>query len=75
MLTIFPSLSDPLNKKYSLKSVKIGAIGAAPLDKQPQARLQKLIGEDVPLTQVWGMTETSCIATRYVTFICDFLRS
>lgn len=59
------AINHPLNKKYSLKSVKIAAVGAAPLDKQPQARLQKLIGEDVPLTQVWGMTETSCIATRF----------
>ena len=58
------AINHPLNKKYSLKSVKIGAVGAAPLDKQPQSRLQKLIGEEVPLTQVWGMTETSCIATR-----------
>lgn len=58
------AINHPLNKKYSLKSIKIGAVGAAPLDKGPQARLQALIGEDVPLTQVWGMTETSCIATR-----------
>ena len=59
------AINHPLNKTYSLKSVKIGAIGAAPLDKQPQARLQKLVGDDVPITQVWGMTETSCIATRF----------
>ena len=58
------AINHPLNKKYSLKSVKIASTGAAPLDRLPQARMQALIGEDVPFTQVWGMTETSCIATR-----------
>lgn len=69
-ITVVPPLAimainHPLNKKYSLKSVHIAVAGAAPLDKHPQARMQKLIGEDVPFTQVWGMTETSCIATRF----------
>ncbi len=59
------AISSPLNKKYSLKAIKIAAAGAAPLDKQPQARMQTLIGDEVPFTQVWGMTETSCIATRF----------
>lgn len=59
------AINHPLNKKYSLKSVQIASVGAAPLDKQPQARMQALIGNDVPFTQVWGMTETSCIATRF----------
>lgn len=59
------AINSPLNQKYSLKSVKAATCGAAPLDKLPQSRLQKLIGEDVPFTQVWGMTETSCIATRF----------
>lgn len=59
------AINSPLNKKYSLNSVKIANVGAAPLDKVPQARMQKLIGEEVPFTQVWGMTETSCVATRF----------
>ena len=59
------AINSPLNKKYSLKSVKIATCGAAPLDKGPQARLQALMGEDVAFTQVWGMTETSCIGTRF----------
>lgn len=59
------AINSPLNKKYSLKSVKIATCGAAPLDKLPQSRLQALIGEDVAFTQVWGMTETSCVATRF----------
>lgn len=59
------AINHPLNKKYSLKSIQIATAGAAPLDKHPQARMQALIGGDVPFTQVWGMTETSCIATRF----------
>ncbi|KAI5357211.1 putative AMP-dependent synthetase/ligase, AMP-binding enzyme domain, ANL domain-containing protein [Septoria linicola] len=58
-------INSPMAKKYSLKSVKVGQCGAAPLDKGPQARLQVLIEDGAPLTQVWGMTETSCIATRH----------
>ena len=58
------AINSPLNRKYSLKSVKVAGVGAAPLDKFAQARMQKLLGEDAPFTQVWGMTETSCIATR-----------
>lgn len=59
------AINSPLNKKYSLKSVRIANAGAAPLDKRPQARFQELIGQEVPFTQVWGMTETSCVATRF----------
>lgn len=59
------AINSPLNKKYSLKSAKVGTCGAAPLDKAPQARMQALLDDGAPLTQVWGMTETSCIATRH----------
>ena len=59
------AINSPLNKRYSLKSVKVANVGAAPLDKVPQARMQSLIGEETPFTQVWGMTETSCVATRF----------
>ncbi|KAK3697266.1 hypothetical protein LTR37_017578 [Vermiconidia calcicola] len=69
-LTVVPpmaimAISHPLREKYSLKSVKQAIVGAAPLDKLPQAKMQQLIGEDAPFTQVWGMTETSCVATRF----------
>ena len=47
--------------KYSMKSVKVATCGAAPLEKGPQARFQELLSEDAPFTQVWGMTETTCI--------------
>lgn len=56
-------IMSPLNKKYSLKGAKAAMAGAAPLDKGSQARLQALLDPEAPVTQVWGMTETSCIAT------------
>lgn len=58
-------INSPLNKKYSLKSIRQAWVGAAPLDKGPQARLQALLRPDTPLTQVWGMTETSCVCSRF----------
>jgi 4-coumarate--CoA ligase len=57
------AINSPLKDKYNLTASKLGSVGAAPLDKHPQARMQELLGGK-PLTQVWGMTETSCIATR-----------
>ncbi|PVH90826.1 acetyl-CoA synthetase-like protein [Periconia macrospinosa] len=61
--TAIEIIMSPLNKKYSLKSLKSVMCGAAPLDKGPQARFQALLAPDTPFTQVWGMTETSCIAS------------
>ncbi|KAL4864997.1 hypothetical protein BDV12DRAFT_200538 [Aspergillus spectabilis] len=48
-----------------LKSVRMATCGAAPLDKDVQARIRALLGEGAPFTQVWGMTETSCIAMNF----------
>jgi 4-coumarate--CoA ligase len=63
------AINSPLNQKYSMKAIRTGIVGAAPLDKHPQGRMQVLLGNK-PLTQVWGMTETCCVATRlrYPTF-------
>jgi len=59
------AINSPLREKYSLKSARTGAVGAAPLDAKAQARFQALMaGGDSSLTQVWGMTETSCVCTR-----------
>jgi len=57
------AINSSLNKEYSLKSARIAQAGAAPLDKHAQARFQALLGGS-PMTQVWGMTETSCVCTR-----------
>ena len=39
--------------------------GAAPLGKGPQSRFQALLAPDAPFCQVWGMTETTSIATMF----------
>ena len=48
-----------------LKKTRLAACGAAPLDKGIQARFRSLMGANAPFTQVWGMTETSCVATMF----------
>ena len=58
-------IMSPLSRKYSLKSCRWCTVGAAPLRPETQARFQKLLRADCPMTQVWGMTEASCIATRF----------
>ncbi|EEP79425.1 hypothetical protein UREG_04271 [Uncinocarpus reesii 1704] len=59
-------VKSPLSQQPFLKSVKNGAVGAAPLDKHVQGQFRALLGDDGRYTQVWGMTETSCVATRFV---------
>lgn len=56
-------INSPLNKKYSLSSIRYSWVGAAPLAAEPQARYKALLRADTPFNQVWGMSETSCIAT------------
>ncbi|PGH07248.1 hypothetical protein AJ80_08034 [Polytolypa hystricis UAMH7299] len=58
-------VKSPFAKLPYLKKTKNGAVGAAPLDKTVQAKFLSLMGEGAPYTQVWGMTETSCIATMF----------
>jgi acyl-CoA synthetase (AMP-forming)/AMP-acid ligase II len=56
-------INSPLTKKYSLASIRNGWAGAAPLAAEPQARFKNMLRPDAPFNQVWGMSETSCIAT------------
>lgn len=58
-------LKFPNLKKYSLKSVKSAVGGAGGLDKQHQLSLQALLSPEATFTQVWGMTETSCVASIF----------
>lgn len=58
------ALNSPFRNQYSLKGTEYAIVGAAPLDKGPQARMEAIIG-GAPLTQVWGMTEATCIATQF----------
>jgi len=52
-------INSPLTKKYSLKSVRSVAAGAAPLDAISQRRFQALCADDATFTQVYGCTETT----------------
>lgn len=58
-------IMSPLRHKYSLKSLKFVVVGAAPLDKGPQAKFQELLDPDTPFTQALGMTETSCLLAKF----------
>ncbi|CAG7939539.1 unnamed protein product [Penicillium olsonii] len=59
-------LMSPLSKQRPfLKKTRVASCGAAPLDKGIQARFRSLMGDNAPFTQVWGMTESSCIATHF----------
>lgn len=53
---------DPM---YSLQTVIHATCGAAPLEKGPQARLKALINPNGTFNQMWGMTETTCVASMF----------
>ena len=56
-------IMSSIAKIYSMQSIRQVLCGAAPLDKGSQARLQALLADNATFTQVWGMTETSCICS------------
>ena len=59
-------IMNPMSRERPyLKSLKSAACGAAPLDKVAQAKFQAMMSEGAPFTQVWGMTETCCVATLF----------
>jgi acyl-CoA synthetase (AMP-forming)/AMP-acid ligase II len=58
-------MSSVSHKRPFLRKVRLASCGAAPLDKDVQARFRSLMGDDSPFNQVWGMTETSCVAIMF----------
>jgi 4-coumarate--CoA ligase len=58
-------INSPLISKYSLKSVRTAAVGAAPLDAGSQRRMRMLMAPNATFTQVWGMTETTSAITLF----------
>lgn len=60
---VIQTINSPISRKYSLRAVRYGWCGAAPLAAEPQARMKALLSPDAAFNQVWGMSETSCIAT------------
>lgn len=51
--------------EISLRSIRGGNVGAAPLTRETQARITALLGAGAKFTQVWGMTESNCLASRF----------
>ena len=62
---VIAMINSALITKHNLSSVKHITCGAAPLKKEPQARLTALVNKDAIFTQVWGMTETTCVVTNF----------
>ncbi len=58
-------LKSSLAQRFPLKSLKNAMSGAGPLDRQNQSALQQLLAPDAALNQVWGMTETTCVASKF----------
>ena len=60
-------IMSPLVKsdQVSLRSVKAGLCGAAPLTKETQQRLRQFLGEGARFCQGWGMTEANCIIASF----------
>lgn len=56
---------SPLSLKHSLKSIRTALVGAAPLGASTQTRFKALLSDDATLTQVLGLTETSCLVARF----------
>ncbi|KAE8353424.1 hypothetical protein BDV28DRAFT_164950 [Aspergillus coremiiformis] len=48
-----------------LKGVRLAMVGAAPLSKDIQERLRAMLAKDATCNQVFGMTETCCVATIF----------
>jgi acyl-CoA synthetase (AMP-forming)/AMP-acid ligase II len=62
---VMATIMSPLRNKYSLKKAIYATCGAAPLDKGPQQRFLRLMHPEARFTQVWGMTETTCVAMSF----------
>ena len=58
-------IMSPLSKKYSLRKTFNATLGAAPMDKDSQRRFLSLMAPDAKCSQVWGLTESTCVATTF----------
>ncbi|KAL6401322.1 hypothetical protein AUP68_15190 [Ilyonectria robusta] len=68
MVSILNSgLADPKSKNYlpecNLRSVRNGTTGAAPCSADIQRKFSRLLGKNATMTQVWGMTEATCVVS------------
>jgi 4-coumarate--CoA ligase len=65
---LMSGLADPNDKRYraecSLRSLRHGLAGGAPLGAVMQRRLHALMAPGASFGQLWGMTEITCIVTH-----------
>ncbi|KAI9659308.1 MAG: hypothetical protein M1821_001566 [Bathelium mastoideum] len=64
VIAVLNAPHELLNRR-PLRSIRSGVAGAAPMDKITQRRFAALMPLEATFTQVWGMTETCCIATGF----------
>ena len=57
--------TSTITEKYSLRSIKWGMAGGAPVDANCLAKLNTLIHPQGRVNVVWGMTECSCLGTTW----------
>jgi len=62
---VLMALASRRLNKYDLTSVKSCTCGSAPLGKVHQREFEKHFAPDAAFNHVWGMTETSCLASRF----------
>lgn len=58
-------INSPARTKYDISCLRYATSGAAPLGKDQQRRFKELMRPDGTFTQVWGMTECTCIASMF----------
>ncbi|KAF8247393.1 amp dependent CoA ligase [Wilcoxina mikolae CBS 423.85] len=69
-VTVVPPLvvamvMSPICNSSFFTSIRSATSGAAPLGLLLQRRFQALLPKETPMKQVWGMTETTCVATMF----------
>ncbi|KAE9993045.1 hypothetical protein EG327_006827 [Venturia inaequalis] len=63
MVVLLLTSNHPLVTPSTFSTIKYSWSGAAPLDKSLQAWFKAMLPKDTPFNQVWGMSETSCVAS------------
>jgi 4-coumarate--CoA ligase len=59
------SAAQAARVRRQLRSVRAVVGGGAPIDKELQARMQAILLKETPMTQIWAMSETCCIASYF----------
>ncbi|RFU29292.1 hypothetical protein B7463_g7041, partial [Scytalidium lignicola] len=62
---IISILTSQLTARYSLKSIRWGVIGGAPIDETSRKQISELVHPDGRINMVWGMTECTCVGASF----------